>query len=40
LDYIKILEEDLMGKESGEKRELGLKIIKEFPEELKYLLDL
>ncbi len=40
LDYIKILEEDLMGKESTEKRELGLKIIKEFPEELKYLLDL
>lgn len=40
LDYIQLLEEDLMGKESNEKRELALKIINDFSEELKYLNEL
>ncbi len=40
LDYIQLLEEDLMGKESNEKRDFALKIINKFSEELKYLFEL
>ncbi len=40
LDYIQLLEEDLMGKESNEKRDFALKIINDFSEELKYLYEL
>ena len=40
LDYIQLLEEDLMGKESNEKRDFALKIINNFSEELKYLYEL
>jgi hypothetical protein len=40
LDYIQLLEEDLMGKESNEKRDFALKIINKFSEEIKYLFEL
>ena len=40
LDYIQLLEEDLMGKESNEKRDFALKIINKYSEEIKYLLEL
>lgn len=40
LEYIELLEEDLMGKENNEKRDFAIKIIRDYSEELKYLFEL